>query len=212
MRERTFLERPEWKTVPWSSTWISKTAGQKLLDVVADLPGLLQDWDRVSTFSFDSGDNPVDWLLKRLLSTLRRLFLWRWWWEELYPDVAFLINVEPAAHLELLGVKKEHLQRSISFTDFSRAYELVLYDSALVIALNLAEHWLDEQKLSDILTDLAQVEPNVVSSQPLLIPGQVKKPKQVVEETYRCVSYFLQRGHARSGAFAIVWPLWSWCV
>ncbi|KAH6849623.1 hypothetical protein B0I37DRAFT_427174 [Chaetomium sp. MPI-CAGE-AT-0009] len=47
-RRRLFVHKPEWKTIPW--TEVPKTRTDLLLDLLLDVPGVLQDYDRMVSY------------------------------------------------------------------------------------------------------------------------------------------------------------------
>ncbi|KAL7909390.1 hypothetical protein GGI35DRAFT_493333 [Trichoderma velutinum] len=46
-RQATFLEKDEWKTTPWLLHPEMKTNASKLIDIVSDIPGIIQDTDDI---------------------------------------------------------------------------------------------------------------------------------------------------------------------
>ncbi|KAJ4860597.1 hypothetical protein T069G_05585 [Trichoderma breve] len=46
-RQAIFLERDEWKTIPWLLHPEMKTNASKLIDIVSDIPGIIQDTDDI---------------------------------------------------------------------------------------------------------------------------------------------------------------------
>lgn len=110
-RKRTFLERTEWKSIPWARTWIPKPDLQKLLDIAADIPGLLEDAD---SLDMQSSSNRSD-LRHRILSSLDALCKWRIGWERLHPNSAFIVNAKAFHHRSLLQIETSALETSLQF-------------------------------------------------------------------------------------------------
>lgn len=96
-RERTFLERPEWKTVPWANNPAAKSATNLLLDQLASIPTIIEGiWgimnDRVQ-WLLDGGPRiELPETIPRLQTLVRRLHdageQWRKDWEAAHPDIA----------------------------------------------------------------------------------------------------------------------------
>lgn len=51
-RRRLFVSEPAWKTVPWASA--PKTRRDLLLDLLLDIPGILEDYDRMTSCPDDA--------------------------------------------------------------------------------------------------------------------------------------------------------------
>lgn len=50
-RQRTFLERPEWLHIPWANDLNSKTTTDHLMDIFAHVPGIYEEYDRLSVLA-----------------------------------------------------------------------------------------------------------------------------------------------------------------
>ena len=53
IHKRTFLSRPEWKTIPWSLGPLQKSSMQQLLDILAEVPYMLEKKDAAASFTID---------------------------------------------------------------------------------------------------------------------------------------------------------------
>lgn len=81
-RKRTFLEREEWLTIPWSKHPESKTPQQKILAILCPAGGMLEDFDKLKDTSYTPEDLktrscPIWRKTKQLLISL---FRWRRDW------------------------------------------------------------------------------------------------------------------------------------
>lgn len=185
---------------------------QRLLDVVADVPGLLQDSDELNAQGESIENSAKQDLRDRILTTLNMLLTWRYHWGRDYPNIAYTVTIEPSTVLTQLQVPEEYAAKSVWFTRFERAHELVLYNAALLLLVGLLETWEITYKLSSILANQAIAKRQMAPLQPLLLPSSVISPSQVIDEIYRCVSYFLHPAHSRSGVIAVFHPLLCWYV
>lgn len=185
---------------------------QTLLDIAADIPGIVQDSD--TTLDLASSDEAMDTrnIRARVLSCLRMLFLWRRQWEALFPNVASRVALDSAAHLAHLHLPESLAARSLWFSQFERAHEIAIYNGALLTLLRFLESWDHRQPAGLLLEDLTSSSGSARSLQPLLLPSHPINPGQVLEEVYCSVSYFLHPAHARSGVIALYHPLRCWFV
>ncbi|KZF19234.1 hypothetical protein L228DRAFT_286088 [Xylona heveae TC161] len=135
-RRRTFMSRPEWKTLPWSEDPLKKDLAQHLMDVYADIPDLVVDHNEAL-----SSSDPTDCYVRlleiqsRTTALLQALFRWRVAWEAR----------NPRARYEVLVDRAECPFPSIYFYEkLGLANEIGLYNAVLIMALEVAQS-VDEQ-------------------------------------------------------------------
>ena len=96
-RKRIFLERPEWQTVPWAKHPRNKTSIDSLIDIMAFIPGILAEFDRLNRLAnLPEGEGRFwhlsgralgpeqgawDVLRDQLIAALQRLEQWRQDWQ-----------------------------------------------------------------------------------------------------------------------------------
>ncbi|MCJ1243569.1 hypothetical protein MMC30_000766 [Trapelia coarctata] len=84
LRKRTFLEDQDWITIPWMDNPTPKSSMHRLIDVVARIPGLLEDSDRIQAEQA-TADTPnlqeIEPYRRRVVTVLCDLLNWRWGWE-----------------------------------------------------------------------------------------------------------------------------------
>lgn len=211
MRQRIFLEHPEWKEVPWARSTIPKLPMQKLLDVVADIPGLQYESDLFLNTTQGKTAETKRWMCDRILSRLRNISLWRWQWDIDYPNIAYPVTIEPRDQLAYLRLQQDLATDSLWFKHFDRAHEYVTYTSGLLLLLQLLDAWDGTFMLKSLFEDLANSDPRT-SSEPLLLPNETTSPARVIKEIHRTISYFLHPLNGRSGVYAVYHPLWFWYV
>ncbi|MCJ1306089.1 hypothetical protein MMC08_008907, partial [Hypocenomyce scalaris] len=210
LRQRTFLEDPDWKSVPWMDDPTSKNSVQYLLDVLAGIPGLLEDEDRLladQTTMSSADQDQLDSCRRRLIKILGELFLWRWGWERLHPNLAFEVVTDPATNITL-DAKGTPIYRTILFYhDFQEGRAPLLYNTGLLILLCLAEAWDMQDAPHLALSTLSHQNPPILSSNPLVLPHAALAPAEVLCEICRSVEYFLQDSHLGAGSMQLLFPL-----
>ncbi|KAF4833503.1 hypothetical protein CGCSCA4_v013356 [Colletotrichum siamense] len=81
-RKRSFLSNTAWKTIPWAK--ISKTPKDVMLDILTDVPALLEEVDILKS-------NPSGYNCQRFMETYQRLDRETvWWLENLSPPTDIL--------------------------------------------------------------------------------------------------------------------------
>lgn len=187
IRRRTFLEDRKWKTVPWEK--LPKTALDSLIDIMADMPGLVNDMaaseQPISPTTRASFHEKVG-QLREALGT------WRWEWNSLYPDVAR----EVPSNLKLDSIEtpvfREQLATMIEFNTTQQALEMLTYNAALLYLLQLEDllemgepH--NPSRLSaddmDYIRHAAAGHP----STPLLLPNEARFICQPALEAFRLI-------------------------
>ena len=163
-RQRTFLGQDAWKAVPWEDDPSAKRSIDFLVDLMTDVPELLeltsskpgQPKDRVQP----QGKTE---LLIRISTLLEKLDAWRFSWERIYPYSYFVASAsnnadghectnslatdksdanvsssQPASSTSLLA--DSPFPASFQFSGLWRAYELCLHNGIRIIALELYIH------------------------------------------------------------------------
>lgn len=209
-RNATFLAQPSWKYVPWSKSLLPKLPMQSLLDVVADIPGLLEASDQQSLQDRATNNDGEQSLAERLLQVVQELGQWRKRWEEMFPAAASTVSINSTAHLEHLRLPTDCAARSLWFTQFERAHEIVIYSGALLLLLQLTEKWNIRMRAKSVFADLCFPAGPQSLSQPLIVPNALLTADLVIDEIHCCVSYLLAPQHGRSGVIALYYPLRCW--
>ena len=206
-RTRTPLAEPAWKTIPWSK--FAKTPKDKLVDVFVDIPGLLEDADRLR-------ENPTDQLYQRLMADYKRIDV------EL---ISWLQNQAPAEHLRSLQAKgytnptAEDLAvvqiMSLSWAMSILAYSTMLLAGTLNPSSAPPRHFPPHTNprqycnfIADIVEVLLQPEAGIFGVQAVPFPVGTALEYLVSTEGYgsdtskKLVGYFTQKGLGASiGSF-----------
>lgn len=183
---------------------------QRLLDVVADIPGLLEAGDRLSSQNSSACGDEEQSLGILILRVLRQLVEWRTEWGNTFSSAAYPVSVASTTHLEHLHLPLECAARSIWYSQFERAHEIVIYDGALLLLLQLAEIWNDRTSVENVFASLRLPLGPKAISQPLIMPTGGLIADHVIDEIYCSVSYLLAPQHGRSGVVALYYPLRCW--
>ena len=162
-RQRTFLGQDIWKTVPWEDGTSTKQSIDYLVDLMTDVPELLEmatskPGQQVDLFQPQGKTE----LLIRISRLLEKLDVWRISWERIHPDSyfettdsrrfdtdgreptnflvidksdAYVSSFQPAPTTSLLA--DSPFPASFQFSGLWRAYELCLYSGTRIIALEL---------------------------------------------------------------------------
>lgn len=134
IRRRTFLEDKKWKSVPWEK--LPKTALDSLIDIMADMPGLVND--------MAASEQPISPTTRasfheRVGELREQLGAWRWKWDKKYPNAAR----EVPSNLKLDGIEtpvfREQLATMIEFDTTQQALEMLTYNAALLYLLQLED-------------------------------------------------------------------------
>ncbi|KAJ5289480.1 uncharacterized protein N7443_009733 [Penicillium atrosanguineum] len=198
-RKRCFLEDPEWKTTPWAMTGFeSKEPVSYLHDHLSDLPGFLEDMDRVVNWPADEPglDDFKAAYGGRVYATLEAVYAWRWDWEQRFPHATYLISPKDLDPEATLGLPHSPFESIIWFPNGYRATELITYNCIRLIATRALE-------ISGISIDIPLTEAN--STDPLM-PMQGTR-HDVAIETCRMMNYHLHVLRRSSGAFMLLFPL-----
>lgn len=198
-RKRCFLEDPEWKTIPWAIKGLdSKMPASHLQDHLSDLPGFLEDMDRVVNWpSNKPGLNEFKAAYGgRVYATLEAVYAWRWDWEQKFPNATYLISPEDLEAETTFRLPRSPFQSIVWFANAYRATELITYNCIRLIATRALE-------ISGLTIDIPLSETN--STDPLM-PMQGTR-HDVAVETCRMMIYHLHVLRRSSGAFMLLFPL-----
>ncbi|KAJ5689713.1 hypothetical protein N7462_004105 [Penicillium macrosclerotiorum] len=198
-RKRCFLESREWKTVPWAQRGIhTKTALDRLYDILCDIPGIIEDTDKLMKWDADASgyeDFRVSYC-SRALAVLQALFSWRWDWEKQFPNASYAIPSDAVDQELNLPLPPTPFETILWFQDAFRATELSIYNAQRLIITRSLE-------MAGVPVNLSSSETS--PSDPLL-PIQGTR-HDVAVEICRMAQYQLHSLRRSSGAFALIFPL-----
>lgn len=193
-RKKIFLEREEWKTVPWSLLPERKTMLEKITDVLCATPGLVQRLDEVllkksmtEQYNKAIGEYKVD-----LYKCFRSAYEWRAAWEEMYPNVSY----------EATPTFLSPFATCIRYQKLEFALGIAFYNAILLI-ITMAGVDIWGQSYDHCLA--ARDLPYSTTNPSLLSPGVSTRDSAL--EIIRSAEYHLTGPHASAGAFYLVMPL-----
>jgi len=147
-RKRCFLEKPEWKTIPFASDSLPRrTIGSFMQDILSDIPGYIEDMLTLQNLkSSDQGisfDRLAKSLRYRATVSIEKLCALRWQWEDEYPDACYEVVARRGSTLCINDDTGEPLYPTIlSFRSVARALEITTFNTMFLIlyrVLSVAE-------------------------------------------------------------------------
>lgn len=173
--------------MPWEK--LPKTALDSLIDIMADMPGLVND--------MAASEQPISPTTRasfhqRVGELREALGTWRWKWHNTYPDVAR----EVPSNLKLDNVEtpvfREQLATMIEFNTTQQALEMLTYNAALLYLLQLEDllemgepH--NPLRLSFDDMDYIRHAASGHPSTPLLLPNEARFICQPALEAFRLI-------------------------
>ncbi|KAF2120760.1 hypothetical protein BDV96DRAFT_641417 [Lophiotrema nucula] len=209
-RQRLFLEEQEWKVIPWDLKPFSKTQQNYLVDILVDVPGLLQDATKLQ----GQGDQQVDEeLLSRVKARLYALYHWRFTWELLNPNAAYEVMSPPEAR------KKRVIPRKLFCQNHGQGAEILLYNAIYIFLFELLQR-LSPDTVSDVIlavTETAAHDAGFSDTAPrgiLKLPDEVRDSRDLAIEICRTFEYKMLDPNKLDGSnlfflfpLGIAWPV-----
>lgn len=202
-QKRCFLERPEWKTIPWTSKLTGKTVGDYLRDILCDIPGLMEDVKAVLTGQ--AASEAKNKLHDQLVETVQRTEQLRWHWGAAYPRACWEIKTDSRASVSLDAQGQPLFATSLGFSDVDRAVELVYFDAIQLMLYMMSDQvGVPESRLSLPAKDMVRYQGPRLNAD--LLPGQGDRESHALE-ICRTVDYFLQGPEDSKGAMILLFPM-----
>ncbi|OCL03880.1 hypothetical protein AOQ84DRAFT_442428 [Glonium stellatum] len=208
-RQRTFLEQEKWQTIPWALGPPSKSQQNHLVDILAMVPGFLEDDAKLG--QLEDLVLRQD-LLCRLKCQLQRLYRWRWKWEELNPNAA-----QEETPSTPLTNKPRVVEKTLYFSAHLQATEIMLYNAVLLWLLGLL--WRLEPLDGSTTVEAAAAAaadisiPVDVSAVTLHLPGQAISLRDPAIEICRVFEFQIANmENSKDSALFFLFPLglaWS---
>ena len=130
--KRTFLSQLAWKTIPWCTHSQSKCHMHSLLDILADLPGLKEEFNHESD-SFN--------LEEKSLTIYSNLLHWRRAWDRVPEGVITTALGKDSIPLEFAAFGP-----ALNFTSLMAANCVCIYDATLIQTVELLSLSLSRQQ------------------------------------------------------------------
>ena len=123
-RQRTFLELPEWRTIPWSEIGCTKTPQNELVDILVFVPGLISD-----AAQFESGiySGTATDIVKNVKAQLEILYQWRQDWSSRNPSGAYELSPSQVPNSQARLGQHRVFRKVLCFSSFTAATEICLY-------------------------------------------------------------------------------------
>lgn len=192
-RKRSFLEQPQWQTVPWHKDPEGKPLFSRLCDRLCLLPGLLEDMERLQ-----HGENCpsgfVPSLCQNIHAQLHELYVWRAAWEaENGACCVSIKNNNPEVPFSTV----------LQFNNLLQAFEVGLYDTILLTLFRMGRILMGPNfsPLSSVPATPSRT--NIT----LLRPADPKTVQDIAREILRIVEYAMLEQHRNAGSFQFLFPL-----
>jgi hypothetical protein len=194
-RKRCFLEKEEWKTIPWSLHPEEKSMVRWVQDIMCDVPGLFEDYDNlfVSDMSPEKYKLRFESLKANINHHIRLLSDWRALWEQTYPSIC---------HEQAPLFLQSPFSTVLHYQDLEAVNGLMLYNALYIRIAQLG------MRLMGSNYDYQQVaiHPEFDCKNRLLKPPGVSLYDAAIE-ICRSIEYHLSPPHEGAGAFFIIYPL-----
>lgn len=175
------------------------------------MPGLLEDFDTISSTALTPEAKAVAFasLLDRVIVQVNHLFSWRWCWERLYGDAAWLVPASPSSCVPRDQITGEPLFSTlVYFTSFIHAHEVTGYNSVLCILFDLAYSICsDDSYLTKVDRSIPPDLQHTTRRSPLCLPSDPELSLHTAAaEHVRSVQYVLseEKHIAASGLFLLL--------
>ncbi|KIL94186.1 hypothetical protein FAVG1_02748 [Fusarium avenaceum] len=130
-RKRTFLEKNDWKQIPWSSEPMSKTIAESLQDIQCDVPGLMEDVDVL--LKLQQCGMLARRVASRLQSCFQELDVLRISWNYIYADSCWEVTNTSVSCTEVFGDRDSHFETILVFSGLERAIEFVYFNTSYLL-------------------------------------------------------------------------------
>ncbi|KAF2233633.1 hypothetical protein EV356DRAFT_199804 [Viridothelium virens] len=205
-RQPCFLEREEWKTVPYEFEPQTASSYFHLSNVMASLPRIVMETEELIRLR---GTKEYISTLERLRhevpETLQKLYIWRWHWEADYGDCVY--SILPSGNITQAYDDDGHplFDSLIWYSNLDRANDIVYYNTALILFRYVhAELSIPERPAPPLPTGLFPRQPT--TSSVLFLPGQAKTNQDCSQEICRSIDYHLLPLHGGPGTLNVLGP------
>ncbi|KAG5964130.1 hypothetical protein E4U57_005577 [Claviceps arundinis] len=213
MRKHCFLEFEEWKLQPWAHQPESKLPGSLLMDVFVDIPGIVEDADRLKEevakmkmglTSAEEVDALRTKVQNKVLASIHSLSEYRWKWEDMYPRVCWKTRINAANTLCLDDEGNPLFDTCLNFVGMKRTLEILFYNASRLLLFRLCDLTGVHEAASTNLEHVWQRHGPFLN--PLLLPG-MGTPEAHALEICRIVDYLMNGDQNYHGAFILLFPL-----
>lgn len=195
--------------VPWAKDPDSKDTIDYLLDVLCDVPGILEDMKLLQDTPIAQENTLGMWtaLGLRIKSCMETLYRWRAKWEEDFSNTYYPVGLDSLKDLMAVQLEIYPQSTAIFFDEPVHGTELCLYNSMLVL-LHRAMATLPLSIVTTASPDVTTLGNHyrVLNPKVLLAPGE-GSVQDIICEICRMVYYQLFSYPGSSGALQLMFPL-----
>ena len=203
--QRTFLEEPKWKDVPWEGDLPSKTPFDYLVDAFSNVPSYLQQATSNLSFFLPTASSlfsPINQarLQQQILEHIKTVRDLRVTWQAKYPNPVWETSPKITPPATPMDGSSQHVteapfQTVLYFTDMYRAYELLIYNTTLILLIMLYEQ---------VSLDLDPSLPYPNKTLQTLFPNM--SLQSLIQDICRCTEYMLLDIHGSRGYISLMLP------
>ncbi|OAA67766.1 Zn(2)-C6 fungal-type DNA-binding domain protein [Akanthomyces lecanii RCEF 1005] len=206
-KRRTFLERHDWKVVPWAELEpLPKPVTILLQDIFCDIPGFMEDARRLTALSSSNhAEQKQDLRLLRnkIVNAYMETDVLRWSWEDEYPNVCWEVPVTPALKDAAGESNPLPFATVLHFSNFDRAIDAIYFN---VIRLLLWELTDDVGLSPDTVLGATSGNKSGPFPNALLPPGRGNTDDFALE-ICRTVQYLVHGDTDSLGTLVLMFPL-----
>jgi hypothetical protein len=221
-RQPTFLDRPEWMSLPWSKHPETRNATQRLYDINARMPRLFADVTHGRELGLISHPEKCthfkNAIYTRLYAITQDLVAWRRIWDQSNPGVAYEYSPEPGEEswsFDVSGVSIYprliafvSLESAVQYTEWTKRLQHCLLQATSLGFGHILSAVTAPSDLSSTPGSFSQRLPEApyAAHKPyVLIPiHQAPTLAQLGDEYARTIGYFLRPEHRLQGAFTVL--------
>lgn len=196
LRQHTVLSKAAWKSIPWSLYPDRKTPTQRLVDILADCPGLFVERSSLaSTPQSSHRESAQDDLLRRIRSLLDQLDQWKQQGGLSHVESCHEVVPESATPILIND-------RGVQVPAWTTALEYESLDAANQVTLYYA--------ISILILRLAQETASVAVTTPTQVLDAVDFPERIMSASLaicRSVQFHLEMIRCGAGSFFLLFPL-----
>ena len=202
--QRTFLDDPQWKDVPWEDDLPAKSSFDYFVDVLCDVPSFLQQVT-CRPRSSEAANHPNAQLDQTLMQRqiLDRLRILRDLREEWYQKYSQLVWETPPKVITETGPDRDGppkltmfpCQTALYFQDMWRAYEFCISTATMILLFMLHE------QVSHTSSPTSPYPSTALQS---LLPKV--SLQSLIQDICRCTEYMLLERHGSRGYIVLMFP------
>lgn len=204
-RKHCFLDRLEWKTVPWQGEMTYRSTISLMTDLLCDIPGLMEDADDISADEAQGFEVSVaqSTLQSKLVERIQRLSDLFWQWDMLNPLACWEMAPIQGHSVSFDANGNPMFDTVLFYDNIEVATDVVTFNAIRLLLSSLC----DSAGLSDeFVSTIAGSQFDGPHPNPLLLPGQSDRISYALE-ICRSVDYLSTGSEESRGSLTLLFPL-----